>query len=251
MVHRRGAEAGAQEPLWQALEEVLDPELDQSIVRLGFVEAVTLEGSCAEVILRLPTFWCAPNFVFMMAEDIRRALLRVEGIQEVRIRILDHFASEAIEAAIRNGRSFAEAFPNEVMGSLDELRLLFQRKGYLGRQFALLKALRAAGFSPSEICAMRLADLFESEGEWWVRRADGVSVPVEPGEAVSRYLKRRRELGLDSRPEAPLMLDVDGNQIPPESFEDYLRRSRTTLLNVSTNASLCQALLVSRKGGAP
>lgn len=98
---------------------------------------------------------------------------------------------------------------------------------------------------------MRLVDLFESEGRWWVRRADGASVPVEPGEAVSRYLKRRRELGLDSRPEAPLMLDVDGNPIPSESFEDYLRRSRNAFLNVSSNAILCQALLVSRKGGAP
>ncbi|WP_322798208.1 iron-sulfur cluster assembly protein [Thermoflexus sp.] len=251
MVQWEGTEAGVQASLWQALDEVLDPELDQSIVRLGFVEAVLLEGSCVEVTLRLPTFWCAPNFVFMMAEDIRRALLQVEGVQEVRVRIADHFASEAIEAAIREGRSFEAAFPGEATGSLDELRQWFQRKGYLSRQFALLKALRAAGFSPPEICAMRLADLLKSEGKWWARRADGTLVRIESEEAISRYLKRRQELGLDGRPESPLMLDMDGNPIPLESFEDYLRRSRTTLLNLSANASLCQALLASRKGGAP
>ena len=237
--------------LWQALDGVLDPELDHSIVRLGFVEAVTVEGSCAWVTLRLPTFWCAPNFVFMMVEDIRRALLQVEGIQAVQIRLLDHFASEAIESAVQNGRSFEEAFPGEVTGSLDELRAFFRRKSYLGRQFALLNALRAAGFSPQEICALRLADLSESGGTWHVRRADGVWVSLEPGEAIRRYLERRRELGLDMRPDAPLMLDADGHPIPLESFNDYLCRSRAALLNFKSNAFLCQALLASRKGGAP
>ncbi len=245
------SEALRVERAWRALEEVLDPELDQSIVRLGFVEGVAVEGSCAVVTLRLPTFWCAPNFVFMMAEDIRRALLQVEGIHTVRIRLQDHFAAEAIEAAIRDGRSFAEAFPGEVTGPLEELRLFFQRKGYLGRQLALLRALRAAGFSPAEICALRLGDLFESEGAWWARRRDGAAVRIEPGEAVSRYLRRRQELGLDVRPEAPLLLDVEGRPIPCEALEDHLRRIRATLLNFSANAFLCQALLASRKGGAP
>ncbi len=247
----RAWERSALVKLWQALDGVLDPELDQSIVRLGFVEAVTVEGSCAWVTLRLPTFWCAPNFVFMMVEDIRRVLLQVEGIQAVRIRLLDHFASEAIESAVHDGRSFEEAFPGEVAGSLDELRAFFRRKSYLGRQFALLSALRAAGFSPSEICAMRLADLFESSGTWHARRADGTSVPIEPGEAIWRYLERRRDLGLDMHPDAPLMLDPDGHPISPESFDDYLRRSRAALLNFKSNAFLCQALLASRKGGAP
>ncbi|WP_376791624.1 iron-sulfur cluster assembly protein [Thermoflexus sp.] len=41
---------------WQALEEVLDPELDQSIVRLGFVAGMAVEGSCSVGTVRLPTF---------------------------------------------------------------------------------------------------------------------------------------------------------------------------------------------------
>jgi metal-sulfur cluster biosynthetic enzyme len=241
----------AQAQLWRALDRVLDPELDRSIVRLGFVEAVAVEGSCALVTLRLPTFWCAPNFVFMMVEDIRRALLEVEGIHTVRIRLLDHFASETIEAAVQDGRSFEEAFPGEAQGSLDELRQFFRRKSYLSRHFALLRALRAAGFSPAEICAMRLADLLQREGTWWARRADGTLAQIEPGEVVSRYLERRQELGLDSRPEAPLMLDPEGTPIPMESLEDYLQRSRASFLNFRSNAFLCQALLASRKGGAP
>ncbi|HXF70568.1 MAG TPA: iron-sulfur cluster assembly protein [Thermoflexus sp.] len=239
------------ERAWRALEEVLDPELDQSIVRLGFVAGVAVEGSRAVVTMRLPTFWCAPNFVFMMAEDIRRALLQVEGIRAVQIRLLDHFAAEEIERAIEEGRPFEEAFPGEAMGSLAELRRVFQRKGYLGRQFALLRALRAAGLSPLEICALRLGDLFESEGAWWVRRIDGTPVRIELGQAVSQYIRRRQELGLDTRPEAPLLLDVEGNPIPFEAFEGYLQRIRLTLLNFSANAFLCQALLMNRKGGAP
>jgi metal-sulfur cluster biosynthetic enzyme len=154
----------AQAQLWRALDRVLDPELDRSIVRLGFVEAVAVEGSCALVTLRLPTFWCAPNFVFMMpnfvfmmVEDIRRALLEVEGIHTVRIRLLDHFASETIEAAVQDGRSFEEAFPGEAQGSLDELRQFFRRKSYLSRHFALLArcALRVSLLRRSARCGWR------------------------------------------------------------------------------------------------
>jgi len=49
------------------LEEVLDPELDESIVALGFVKAIDLKDGALTVTLKLPTFWCAPNFAFIMA----------------------------------------------------------------------------------------------------------------------------------------------------------------------------------------
>ena len=38
-----------------------------------------------EVVLRLPTFWCAPNFAYLMAYDAREQALRVSGVREVRV----------------------------------------------------------------------------------------------------------------------------------------------------------------------
>jgi metal-sulfur cluster biosynthetic enzyme len=63
------------------LAQVLDPELDESILDLGFVRSLQLRSGHASVALRLPTSWCAVNFAYLMAEDIRRALLMVEGVR--------------------------------------------------------------------------------------------------------------------------------------------------------------------------
>jgi metal-sulfur cluster biosynthetic enzyme len=117
-------------PLLERLGRVLDPELDESILDLGFIRSLQLRSGHASVALRLPTSWCAVNFAYMMADDVRRALLSVEGVRRVTVRLGDHCAAEEIEAAVNAGRPFAEAFPDEGAGSLAALRLNFQRKGF-------------------------------------------------------------------------------------------------------------------------
>ena len=114
--------------LLEQLARVLDPELDESILDLGFVRSLRLRFGQAEVALRLPTSWCAVNFAYLMAEDVRRALLSVEGIDRVTVRLGDHCAAAEIEAAVNDGRSFADAFPAEGAGSLAALRLTLLRK---------------------------------------------------------------------------------------------------------------------------
>src|SRR5215470_6982168 len=84
----------------ERLGQVLDPELDESILDLGFVRSLELRSGHASVALRLPTSWCAVNFAYLMAEDIRRALLSVEGIGRVSVRLGDHCAAEEIETAV-------------------------------------------------------------------------------------------------------------------------------------------------------
>src|SRR6516165_6840636 len=115
--------------LLERLAQVLDPELDESILDLGLVRALRLRSSHAEIALRLPTSWCAVNFAYLMAEDVRNALLSVEGIGRVTVRLGDHCAAAEIEAAVNEGRPFAEAFPDEAAGSLEALRRTFLRKG--------------------------------------------------------------------------------------------------------------------------
>src|ERR1700738_1632514 len=112
--------------LLEQVARVLDPELDESILDLGFVRSLQLRSGHASVALRLPTSWCALNFAYMMAEDVRRALLTVEGIRQATVRLGDHCAAEEIEAAVNDGRPFAEAFPGEGAGSLAGLRLAFR-----------------------------------------------------------------------------------------------------------------------------
>src|SRR6516162_6900154 len=143
----------------ERLAQVLDPELDESILDLGFVRSLQVLSGHASVAVQLPTSWCAVNFAYLMAEDVRRALLTVEGVRQVTVRLGDHCAAEEIEAAVNGGRPFAEAFPGEGAGSLAALRITFQRKGFLGRQERLLRELREAGCSPAVICALRLGEV--------------------------------------------------------------------------------------------
>ena len=109
----------------------LDPELDESIVKLGFVRSIVRRGAHVHVVLALPTSWCAIIFAYIMAEDIRHALLGFAGIKQATIGLLDHCAAEEIEAAVNTGKTFADAFPQEAPEGLNALRMIFLRKGYL------------------------------------------------------------------------------------------------------------------------
>jgi metal-sulfur cluster biosynthetic enzyme len=98
------------------LGQVLDPELDEPILQLGFVRSIHVQGGHAVIALQLPTSWCAVNFAYQMAEDIRVALVAIDGIDSVTVHLGDHCAAEQIEAAVNEGKTFVEAFPGEGSG---------------------------------------------------------------------------------------------------------------------------------------
>jgi metal-sulfur cluster biosynthetic enzyme len=113
----------------RALGSVFDPELDEPITELGFVGRCGVgEDGDVEVLLRLPTPQCAPNFAFLMAADAHDAVCRVPGVRAVRVELIDHYTGREINTAVARGANFAEAFPGETRGQLDALRELFRRK---------------------------------------------------------------------------------------------------------------------------
>jgi metal-sulfur cluster biosynthetic enzyme len=225
------------------LAQVLDPELDEPILDLGFVGCLELYAGHASVTLRLPTSWCAVNFAYLMAEYVRNALLMVEGIREVTVGLGDHCAAAEIEAAVNDGRPFAEAFPGESAGSLEALRLTFLRKGFLSRQERLLRDLRDAGSSLAAICSLRLGEV-SAQGDTIVIRRPGCA-PVERGSAATlqRYLERRVELALDCSPAAPLIVDLDGAPFSAERLQAHYEAARTVRVALEANGSFCRALL--------
>jgi metal-sulfur cluster biosynthetic enzyme len=227
----------------ERLAQVLDPELDEPILDLGFVRSVELRSGRARVALRLPTSWCAVNFAYLMAEDVRRALLGVQGIRRVTVRLGDHCAAEEIEAAVNDGRPFAKAFPGEGARSLAALRLTFQRKGFLSRQQRLLRDLRDAGCSPAAICALRVGEVSMQDGAVVIRQPG--CAPVESGSAATlrRYLERRAELALDCSPAAPLIVDLEGKPFSAERLQAHCEAVRTVRVALEANGSFCRALL--------
>ena len=234
----------------QRLERVLDPELDESVLHLGFIGTLRVRAGDADVALRLPTAWCAVNFAYLMAEDVRQALLTVAGIRRVTVRLGDHGAAAEIEAAVNDGRNFAEAFAGEGAGSLAALRLTFQRKGFFGRQERLLRELRAAGLSPGAICALRLDDASAERDTTVIRQPGGTPVEIGPAEILQRYLERRTELGLDCGPAAPLIVGLDGEKLSAERLEAHYQTARTVRVAMEANGAFCRALLSLRDANA-
>jgi metal-sulfur cluster biosynthetic enzyme len=227
----------------ERLAQVLDPELDEPILDLGFIRSFELHSGHATVELRLPTSWCAMNFAYLMAEDVRRALLIAEGIDRVTVSLGDHCAAAEIEAAVNNGLSFAEAFPGEAAGSLESLRHTFLRKGFLSRQERLLKGLREAGRSLATICTLRLGEVSTRDDAIMIRQPG--SKPVECGSVATlqRYLERRAELALDCSPASPLIVDLEGKPFSAERLQVHYEAARTVRVALEANGSFCRALL--------
>ena len=221
--------AASLEAVRKALEGVNDPELDRSLLELGFAEAELDDAGNATVRIRLPTFWCAPNFAFLMAEDARQAVAAVPGVRSVRVLLLDHFAEAEVSSAVAGRGTFDSAFPGLVDGrGLDELRRLFQVKAFTVRQDALLRRLLGEGRSAAELAAMRLRDV------------DGARADVD------EYLERRRWLGLRTDPQAPLAVLPNGTPLDAHALPDYLRRARMTRVSMETNTALCCGLHATR-----
>jgi metal-sulfur cluster biosynthetic enzyme len=225
------------------LAQVLDPELDESILDLGFVRSLELRCGHASIALRLPTAWCAVNFAYLMAEDVRHALLDVEDIRRVTVRLGDHCAAKEIEAAVNNGRPFAEAFPGEGAGSLATLRLTFLRKGFLSRQEQLLRELRDAGCSTAAICALRIGEVSMQGDRMVIRPLGCAPVETRSAAALQRYLERRAEFALDCSPATPLIVDLEGNPFSEEQLQAHYEAIRTVRVALEANGSFCRALL--------
>ena len=217
--------------VWAALSTVRDPELDRPLTDLGFVKALILEGGTVRLELRLPTYWCAANFAFVMAADARDAIAAVDGVERVTIELVDHFESDRITKGVCDGQPFEEVFPGEATDGLDGVRRTFGRKAFLGRQAPVLAGTRRR-LSDEEVVALKLGDGSPPPG-------------ADVGE-WEEYLVRRREVGLSDDPEALVFTMPAGAALDAASLDAYLRVARSVRISAAANAELCSGLLATR-----
>ena len=219
--------------VWAALDEVMDPELDRSVAEMGFIERVAVEGDAVTVEFRLPTFWCAANFAYLMAWDMAAAVEALPGVARAEIRLLDHFAAPRINAGIAAGRRFEEVFGDEAGGGLDRLRRTFLEKAYLRRQLAVADALKALGGAVDR-------------GVGALRRqaaANGGELPV----LVTRYLSLRAALLGRVADDAPAFVTLTGEPLPEHGLAEYWRTARRSLRSMDANAEMCRIQLQARR----
>jgi metal-sulfur cluster biosynthetic enzyme len=212
-----------------ALAEVHDPELDEPITSLRFVSAceVSPDGD-VEIVLRLPTPQCAPNFAYLMAADARDAVARLPQVRAVSVRLAGHFTGAEINGALARGGGFADAFPGETSGELDGLRELFRRKALVARESRLCEAMLAAGATPEQLAARRVADL-----------------PPLPD--AERCLQLRGLLGIPHDGGSPAFVLPSGEPVAADSLERWLRTARLVRTSLDVNGGICRSLLKIRE----
>ncbi len=234
--------------MW-ALSTVTDPELDEPITDLGFVKelSITADGRVA-VDLVTSTFWCSPNFVYMMLEEARDAVSKLPGVQEVRVRLGGHHDSDRINEGINSGKSFSDCYDTEANGDLVELNRMIRTRALRSRLFSMAAAMSRAGIVPEELLRLSRQDV-TLEGDAFVVRSRGMIRRVsEPADVrrVARYLDFLAKLGHD---EGPLVIwDLEGTHPKEGEFTSILALSRSAKSNFSLNAELCRALLSARLG---
>ena len=212
-----------------ALDTVRDPELDEPVTALGFVSSCTVSADGdVEIRLRLPTYFCAPNFAFLMVADAFDAVSSVAGVRHTEVVLEDHFASEEINRGVAVRAGFVDSFDGLAVAELDTLRSDFVRKAVLAGTDRVCRPLLAAGYTVDELAELALGD-------------------VPPSADRRRLQERRAELGLPAEPGSPLLVDaVTGEAVGPRALPLHLRRARLTRVNIEANASVCRGMLQHR-----
>jgi metal-sulfur cluster biosynthetic enzyme len=218
-----------------ALGRVRDPELDEPITSLGFVTSCAISAAGhAQVRLRLPTYFCAPNFAFLMVADAYDAVSALEGVRSTEVVLEDHFAADVINGGVAAHAGFARSFDGEAVGELHELRTDFLRKAVIAGTDLVCGPLVSAGVDPAALARLTLGE-------------------VPPSRDVDRLRQRRAELGLPVGDDAPLLIDpATGVPVSEDALPLHLRRARTTRISTEANASICRGMLRQRyeTGGA-
>jgi metal-sulfur cluster biosynthetic enzyme len=222
---------GRRDEVWACLAGVTDPELDEAVTELNFITHAEVDAqNRVEIGFRLPTYWCAANFSFLMADDMRQAVQALNWVEGVTVVLGEHMYADKINAGLAQGLSFQETFGVEADGDLEELRRTFLLKAFQRRQAALLNHLTSTGLSEKDIVSLTLGEL------------EQLGVDQEGGKLLNRYLERRGVVG-PVRPELLAFITAEGAALTSDGFAAYVSGLRRVGINAEFNSALCRGLL--------
>ncbi|ATF18027.1 metal-sulfur cluster assembly factor [Phaeobacter gallaeciensis] len=223
--------------VWECLDAVTDPELDEPITEMGFVERIEVtDAKKVRVEFRLPTYWCSPNFAFLMAFGIRKEVTSIPWVVEAEVQLNDHCFGEKVNEGVNSGRPYHEIFADYCDGArLDEVVDTFLAKAFDRRQETVLLGLQGLGYDAGDIVSMPLEKLqrVAFTGEEELRQ-------------LPRYLDLLLAQGLASAPDDLAFPAWDGDEIAPHELGAHLTKLRGTRINMEFNGALCRGLAKTR-----
>ena len=232
--------AGQIDEVWAALERVTDPEIDESVTKLEFVTRVEIAvGSRVRIEFRLPTYWCAPNFAFLMASDMRDAVEELPWVEEVSVELLDHFSATLINRSVALKQDFRDAFPGETDGDLSQIRRLFLGKSYQRRQELLMRHALKSGIDASWLIRATLREL------------KALPLDEEGGSLRNLYVFAWRRIHIGYDDEQLAFMRIDREALNLGELKDYLRLMAGVRRTAEFNGLICRGLLAARNGNLP
>ncbi len=234
------------EAVLDELDGVTDPELDESVVELEYVQSVEVDLPRIRVEFRLPTAWCSPAFAWMMASDMREACESLDGCERARVHLTDHLHGEEITEGVNADREFEAVFEDATEG-VEAVREVLDGKARLNRQYYAAEELLDAGCTPRQLATLRRGDVTPTGDGRVAVCLDGLAVFAD-ADPVERYVEKAVEVGIATDDDARLFATPEGEDIDPDGFELVHRRARLAKTNMSGQGAVCDGLRRSRYG---
>jgi metal-sulfur cluster biosynthetic enzyme len=91
--------------IFEELTKIVDPEIGVSIMELELIDKVDIEKGKVNVDLHLTSPFCPAVFGFKIAQDVKDNICKVEGIEDVKVNVSNHFMAEAINKQVNESKS--------------------------------------------------------------------------------------------------------------------------------------------------
>ncbi len=88
--------------IFDALSKIVDPEINTSITELELIDEVDIDGNNVKVDLHLTSPFCPAVFGFKICQDVHDDLLKVDGVDDVKVNVSNHFMAEQINNQVNN-----------------------------------------------------------------------------------------------------------------------------------------------------
>ena len=88
--------------MFDELNKIVDPEINVSITELELIDNIDINGSSVKVDLHLTSPFCPAVFGFKIAQDVHDNLLKVDGVDDVKLNVSNHFMAEQINNQVNS-----------------------------------------------------------------------------------------------------------------------------------------------------
>src|SRR6476620_2191530 len=91
--------------IFDELTKVVDPEINVSIMELELVDNIDIAGSEVKIDLHLTSPFCPAIFGFKIAQDVQEKFLKIDGINDVKVNVSNHFMAETINNQVNTSKN--------------------------------------------------------------------------------------------------------------------------------------------------